>query len=553
MLKKILILLLAFTMLPVYNISGAEEPMKGVWVGTVSSLDYPKEPTTDSTKLMQQADEILDNCKSLGFNAIFFQVRPASDAFYKSDIFPYSQWLTGSQGIAPDNGFDPLKYWVDGAHKRGMELHAWINPYRITNNGISLDNLASTNPARINKTYTIRYANGNYYYNPAMPEVRKLVLDGIMEIVNNYDVDGIHMDDYFYPGSDINDDADFEKYNTGFTNKDDWRRNNCDMLVKDISNALKGKDVVFGISPSGIWANKGDNPLGSDTNGFQSYSAIYADTRKWALEGWIDYIAPQIYWEIGHKVADYETLAAWWSETLAKCDTKLYIGIGEYRCDGVGSDSVWYNGNAIEKQLQLNKNYNKIDGEIHFRYKSIMNNTALQSIIKRHNGAVAAAVTETITEQTTNTITQATTQVTTNIVPITIEEPTIETTTIAPIEKNEIVVYLDGERLIFDQKPIIENGRTLVPMRVIFESLGMEVEWNSKNQRITATDDSGSLIIMTIGNKVMTVNGEINEMDVAPKIVSSRTLVPLRAISEACNANVDWDGTNRIITISTSD
>ena len=555
MVKRIIVLLLVLSLLPVYTVNAADKRMKGVWVATVSNLDYPKEGTVNSSQLMKEADDILDNCQKMGFNAVFFQVRPAGDAFYRSNIFPYSQWLTGSQGTAPENGFDPLAYWVEGAHKRGMELHAWINPYRITTNGISLDSLAVNNPARINKNYTIHYTNGNYYYNPAMPEVRKLVIDGVMEIVNNYDVDGIHMDDYFYPGSDINDDADYEKYNTAFSNKDDWRRNNCDLLVKGIHDALAGSGTAFGISPSGIWANKDNNPLGSNTGGFEAYSAIYADTRKWALNGWIDYIAPQVYWEIGHKIADYATLADWWSSTLAQSGTKLYIGIGEYRCDSASSDSVWYNGAAIEKQLEYNKNIAKISGEIHFRYGSVIKNDVLVNMITKHNtGAAPAAV------QTTQPVTQApVTQAPVTQPPVKIEEPTVATTqapvqtTAAPvpaISKDDIVVYLDGKMVVFDQKPIIENGRTLVPMRAIFEALGMEVEWNNAKRRITATNDGGKLIIMTVGDPIMTADGRIVEMDVPPKIVSSRTLVPLRAISEACDCRVDWDGVNRTIDIT---
>ena len=551
MTKRIFALLLVIVLLPIHiQTVQAEEKMKGVWIATVSNIDYPKKATVDPQQLMKYADEILDNCQQLGFNTVFFQVRPAGDAMYPSKIFPYSQWLTGSQGLAPENGFDPLEYWVEGAHKRGMELHAWINPYRITNNGISLDSLAYTNPARVNKELTIHYTNGNYYYNPALPEVRQLVIDGVLEIVDNYDVDGIHMDDYFYPGSDINDDADYLKYNTSFTNKDDWRRNNCDLLVQGISEALKDKDVVFGISPSGIWANKQNNPLGSDTGGFESYSAIYADTRKWAINGWIDYIAPQIYWQIGHNVADYKTLVQWWSDTLAGSSTKLYIGIGDYRCPDVDEDSVWYNGAEIKKQLALNKNYSKIGGEIHYNYTSIMMIPALQEIIRSNYGG-AKPVTETAAQPTTQSV-QTTAPVTEQKIitePTVISEPTVAPA--AAVSKDEILVYLNDEPINFDQKPIIENGRTLVPMRAIFEALGLDVEWNNAKRRITATDKGGTLIIMTVGDPIMTVNGAISEMDVPPKIVSSRTLVPLRAISEAYNCKVEWDSVNRNIYITT--
>ncbi len=522
-------------------VNGAEE-MKGVWVSTVANLDYPSTRTTDSQALKQEADEILDNCQDLGFNAIFLQVRPASDAFYKSDIFPWSQWLTGSQGTAPDNDFDPLEYWVSEAHKRGIELHAWVNPYRITTNGIELTSLANTNPARQHPEYAVKYSNGNYYYNPAIPEVRQLVIDGLMEIVDNYDVDGIHMDDYFYPGSEFADSNSFAQYSRGFENIEDWRRDNVNLLIKGIRDALdeRNSSVEFGISPGGIWANKNQNSLGSDTNGHQSYYAIYADTRKWALENWIDYIAPQIYWEIGHSVADYATLADWWSDTLKDSPTKLYIGIADYRCDGADSSSVWYNGNAIEKQLAYNKNISKISGVIHFRYGSIMNNSAVYNLIKNENTGSSASV---IQEQTVEATTSAV-----------IQEPTVETTTSAVIQEpvvsssSYIKVLLNGEELVFDQAPIIENDRTLVPMRAIFEALGAEVQWDGENNKVTAKNN-GTVITLTIGSSTMTVNNTSVSLDTAPKIVNSRTLVPLRAVSEALDANVSWNGTTKTVAI----
>ncbi len=195
----------------------ASEEMRGVWVSSVYNLDYPKKPTTDPDILKAQADEILDNCVKWGLNAVFLQVRPSSDALYPSEIFPWSKYLTGKQGTQPANGFDPLAYWVEAAHKRGLELHAWINPYRITKGKqAEWDSLVSTHPAKKNPEWTVQYTDGNYYFDPGLPEVRDLVVQGAVEIAKNYDIDGLHMDDYFYPGKDFPDSKTYEAYGKGF-------------------------------------------------------------------------------------------------------------------------------------------------------------------------------------------------------------------------------------------------------------------------------------------------------------------------------------------------
>lgn len=532
--------------------TNGDDRIKGVWVSTVLNLDYPKNKTTNSESLKAEADEIIENSAELGFNTIFLQVRPTSDAFYKSDIFPWSKYLTGSQGIAPDNGFDPLSYWIEECHKKDIELHAWINPYRATreNSSASLESLANTNPAKQNPQYMVRYSDGNYYYDPGLPEVRELIIDGVMEIVNNYDIDGIHMDDYFYPGQNFDDDETYAKYGNG-QDIGDWRRENVNTLIKELNTRIKSanSNVEFGISPSGIWANKGNNSLGSNTNGSESYYKLYADTRKWALEGWIDYICPQIYWEIGHSAADYETLVNWWADTLSQCDTKLYIGLADYKCDGVSSDSVWYNGNAIEEQMIMNKSsVPKVSGEVHFRYGLIVNNTALCNIIKAQNLGGSNG---------TTTITEAATETTTSK-PQIITEEYIEDTTLAfdvnsvvNTDPNKILVYINGSRVEFDQEPVIKNSRTLVPFRKIFEALGAEVRWFNDTQQVIANlgDKEISLVI---GEKTMLVDkANTVLLDTPPEIISSRTMVPLRAISEALGMEVNWNNSNRVVTINT--
>lgn len=351
----------------------ASEEMRGVWVSSVYNLDYPSSPTTDPDKLKAEADEILDNCVKWGLNAVFLQVRPSGDALYKSDLFPWSKYLTGSVGTAPQDGFDPLEYWVEAAHERGLELHAWINPYRITRGGdTEWNSLPSTHPAKMNPDWVVKYSDGNYYFNPGLPEVRDLVTRGAAEIVQNYDVDGLHMDDYFYPGTDFGDAAAYQKYGSGFSDIADFRRDSVNQLVAQLDTAVHNldPDIQFGISPSGIWANKSTDPRGSNTNGSEHYVSSYADSLYWIENGLVDYIIPQIYWEIGHKLADFATLADWWNDAVAGSDVHLYIGMGAYRCAD-NPTGVWTTTDPLFDSLAYLENKNNVGGCVFFRYGSI--------------------------------------------------------------------------------------------------------------------------------------------------------------------------------------
>ena len=351
----------------------ASEEMRGVWVSSVYNLDYPSSPTTDPDKLKAEADEILGNCVKWGLNAVFLQVRPSGDALYKSDLFPWSKYLTGSVGTAPQDGFDPLEYWVEAAHKRGLELHAWINPYRITRGkDTEWNSLPSTHPAKMNPDWVVKYSDGNYYFNPGIPEVRDLVTRGAVEIVQNYDVDGLHMDDYFYPGTDFNDSATYQKYGSGFSNIADFRRDSVNQLIAQLDTAVHNidPDIQFGISPSGIWANKSTDPRGSNTNGSEHYVSSYADSLYWIENGLVDYIIPQIYWEIGHKLADFATLADWWNDAVAGSDVHLYIGMGAYRCAD-NPTGVWTTTDPLFDSLAYLENKDNVGGCVFFRYGSI--------------------------------------------------------------------------------------------------------------------------------------------------------------------------------------
>ena len=375
----------------------AAKDFRAVWVSTIYHLDYPSTPTTDPQTLMDEADAILDNCAEMGMNAVILQVRPSGDALYESDIYPWSQHLTGAQGVAPENGFDPLEYWVTEAHKRGLELHAWLNPYRVTRSGSAdYNSLSADNPALLHPEWVVRHSDGNYYLNPGLPEVRQLVVDGAVEIVENYDVDGIHLDDYFYPGTNFDDAEAYAQYGAAFSDIGDWRRNNVDLLVQELDAALHeaDPDISFGISPFGIWANASSMAAGSNTSGNQTYFSHYADTRKWVKEGWIDYICPQIYWEIGHSLADYETLARWWADVVKGTDVELYIGMADYKANNSSSSSPWYGIQAIKDQVALNAQIPEITGEVHFRYQFLLTIPGLKDFYKNAYTAQTAPPSE---------------------------------------------------------------------------------------------------------------------------------------------------------------
>ncbi|MEG2597491.1 MAG: family 10 glycosylhydrolase, partial [Oscillospiraceae bacterium] len=367
--------------LPQSVLAANEKPFRAVWVSTVYNLDYPTAPTANAATLKAEANTVLDNCKKMGMNAIVLQVRPSADAFYPSDIFPWSKYLTGSQMTAPSDGFDPLAYWITEAHNRGMELHAWINPYRVTKNkDAEWNSISPQNPAKLHADWVVQYSDGNYYFNPGIPEVRKLVVDGAVELATNYNIDGIHLDDYFYPGANFGDSATFAQYGLGFSSIDDWRRDNVNKLIQELNTAVHQAkpNISFGVSPAGIWANKKTMAEGSATSGTQTYTGHYADTRKWVKEGWLDYICPQVYWYIGQSNANYQILANWWADTVRGTGVKLYMGIADYKAGNTSKSSPWYGTAAVQDQMALNQTIPEISGEMHFRYEFLLTVPGLQ-------------------------------------------------------------------------------------------------------------------------------------------------------------------------------
>ncbi len=379
------------------EVSAQFDELRGIWISTVGGIDFPSKSTTNPDSLKSELITILDNAAEMGFNSVFFQVRPTGDAFYKSEIFPWSRYLTGTQGVAPDNGFDPLEFVVEEAHNRGMELHAWINPYRITNTAADNTKLAANNPAVLHPELTITASDGKMYYNPGESKVIDLIIDGAAEIVENYDVDGLHMDDYFYPSASFDDEGTYSYHKDAYPNKDDWRRSMVDTLVSKMNKKLHEikPNIQFGISPAGIWANSSSISSGSNTNGSQTYFNSYADTKGWVEKGYVDYIMPQLYWHIGHEAADYATLVDWWSNVVANANNgvKLYIGEGAYRTTS-STVPEWTKDNGtyeLRRHIEIGRANSDVSGYCMFTYNDFVENNAIYKLMQEVNADASPA------------------------------------------------------------------------------------------------------------------------------------------------------------------
>jgi uncharacterized lipoprotein YddW (UPF0748 family) len=347
---------------------------RGVWMASVDNIDWPArgQYNVDS----QQADfrRQLDLHKANGMNAMVVQVRPAADAFYASPYEPWSQWLTGQQGRPPMPFYDPLAFGIEETHKRGMEYHAWLNPYRATFN-IAKSSIAPAHITRIHPEWFLTYGSTRYF-DPGNPEAQQWVVNVVKDIVTRYDVDAIHMDDYFYPyriaGKEFPDTASYRLYGNGLS-KDDWRRSNTDSIITRIGRAIKEVKpwVKFGISPFGVWRNQSQDPEGSATQaGVTNYDDLYADILLWLREGWIDYVTPQLYWEIGFNRADYSVLVDWWAKH--SYGRHVYIGHGIYRY--YENNPPWKLKDQIPRQVELLRRYPTIQGSLYFSSKSFERN-----------------------------------------------------------------------------------------------------------------------------------------------------------------------------------
>lgn len=298
---------------------------RGAWLHTVFQSQYKKQSTDENKAYLRSQ---LDSLQMLGINAVIFQVRPQADAFYPSKLEPWSCYLTDG-GKAPNPKWDPLQFMIDECHARGMELHAWLNPYRVTASKNQNTQLPASHIFRRHPDRFVTY-DGKLYFDPGIPENRKFICDVVADIVSRYDVDGIHFDDYFYPypvaKRPFPDDKSYRKYGNGMP-RDDWRRRNVDLLIKELHERITGLKpwVRFGISPFGIFRNKKSDPKGSNTNGLENYDSLYANVLLWEQQGWIDYLLPQLYWELEHKSASYSVLVDWWNDNAGQ-NRHLYIG-----------------------------------------------------------------------------------------------------------------------------------------------------------------------------------------------------------------------------------
>jgi uncharacterized lipoprotein YddW (UPF0748 family) len=351
--------------------------VRAEWIASVVNIDWPSRPGLPAAEQQAELVRWLDDAVARKLNTIMLQVRPTADAFWPSPLEPWSEWLTGVQGQDP--GYDPLGFAVAEAHKRDLELHAWFNPYRVSMQA-DPSRLRPDHPARVHPDWVLPYG-GKLYYNPGIPEVRRFTEDAILDAVARYDIDGVHFDDYFYPypvaGQQFADDVTFQKYGAGFPVKADWRRHNVDLLISELSQRIASVKpwVKFGISPFAVWRNKATDPAGSDTTaGVQTYDDLGADTRKWVREQWIDYIVPQVYWNIGFAPADYAKLIAWWSAQVDGTDVQLFIGQANYKV-GVSTQSpAWMDPGELSSHLTLNRAYPQVRGDVFFSAKDVRAN-----------------------------------------------------------------------------------------------------------------------------------------------------------------------------------
>lgn len=343
---------------------------RAAWIQSVNG-QFRGMPTE---KLKQNLIGQLNSLQKAGINAIIFQVRPEADALYASRLEPWSRFLTGVQGKAPEPYWDPMQFMIDECHKRGMEFHAWINPYRTKTTLKS--ELAPNHVYNIHPEWFVTYGD-QLYFDPALPESRRHICMVVSDIVSRYDVDAIHMDDYFYPypikGKDFPDDASFARFGGGLSNKGDWRRSNVNVLIKKLHETIREIKpwVKFGVSPFGIYRNESSDPLGSKTKGLQNYDDLYADVLLWAREGWIDYNIPQIYWHIGHPVADYETLVKWWARNTE--NRPLFIGQSVMNTVQ-NADPKNPSINQLPRKMALQRAYQTIGGSCQWPASAVVEN-----------------------------------------------------------------------------------------------------------------------------------------------------------------------------------
>ena len=346
----------------------ADNPQKkefrGVWIATINNVDWPSAPGLPIEVQKRELKELIEHIEKLNLNTVIFQVRAASDAFYESELEPWSYFLTGKQGLAPSPPFDPLEYAIDLCHSKGMELHAWFNPFRVRNLGYY--KLAPGSFTAQNPQYVHEYDH-KFFLDPGFPQVRNHINRVIMEVVRKYNIDAIHFDDYFYPypkpGIKYPDMKAFRQYGKDYypDRLGDWRRGNINEFIAAVHDSIKAvkPDLKLGVSPFGIWRNISKDPNGSPgVKGTSSYDDLYADVHLWLANGWIDYVIPQIYWEQGNRFGDFADMVKWWcTHSFGK---PLYIGQALFK--STGEDKIFVNPKEISEQINILRNFENVGG-----------------------------------------------------------------------------------------------------------------------------------------------------------------------------------------------
>ena len=351
---------------------------RGVWIAAVANIDWPSKPGLSTADAKRELVVLLDRAKASGLNAVILQVRPAADALYASELEPWSEFLTGQQGRAPSPWWDPLKFAVDEAHRRGLELHAWFNPYRAKHPSakgpLSANHVSNRRPASVKRYGT------HLWMDPGEPVVREHTVRVILDVVRRYDIDGVHIDDYFYPykerdrqgrAIEFPDSASYARYRYGggILSRDDWRRENVDNLVQDLYKRIHQEKswVKFGVSPFGIWRPG----FPQQVTGFDAFAELYADARKWLREGWVDYFAPQLYWPVLQFNQSYPALLRWWTEQNS---------FGRHLWPGNFTSKVslvertgWRTGEIVD-QIEATRAQAGATGNIHFSAKVFLEN-----------------------------------------------------------------------------------------------------------------------------------------------------------------------------------
>jgi len=362
--------------------------LRGVWISTVFNLDWPSASSSGNVaKQQQEYVQLLDELQEMGMNTVFVQVRPSADALYPSALVPWSKVLTGTQGKDP--GYDPLSFMIAETHRRGMEFHAWFNPFRA-NTDAKTDQLAANHVAKLHPDWIVN-SSSKLYINPGIPQARQEIIREVMEVVQRYDIDGVHLDDYFYPSSGaFNDDATYKAYNSKkIASKADWRRDNINQFVQQLNASITSvkPGVKFGISPFGVWRNKAVDPTGSETKaGVTAYDNMYADVRTWVRQGWMDYVTPQIYWSLSFTPAQYDKLVTWWSDEVRGTNVKLYIGHSPYKLGT--AEAGWQTAQELIDQLDYNAQHPEVQGSVFFSAKDLRKNPLglIQALSSYYNG-----------------------------------------------------------------------------------------------------------------------------------------------------------------------